>query len=80
MKGTKAAGEFNCLPIVKFFTDGDDKTLGQTAAILRYFGIRFGYYNPTDWRQTALIDPIVETWADILSAQAKIIYALELSD
>lgn len=51
--------------------------MGQMAAILRSFGARYGYYNPADWRQARLIDPIVETYADLLSGMAKIMFAKE---
>ncbi len=47
----------------------------QFGAILRSFGIRYGYYNPRDWKQARYIDPIVDTFADVLSAQAVFAFA-----
>ena len=49
-------------------------------AILRSFGMRFGYYKGADWRQAMLIDPIIETWMDLMKEQAKIVFNLEVSD
>ena len=39
--------------------------------MLRSFGIRFGYYNPKDWKFARYIDPIVEMWGDIFGLTAK---------
>ena len=43
MKNTEAAGEFNCLPIVSI----DGKRMGQTTAILRSLGAKYGLYDPS---------------------------------
>ena len=50
-------------------------TFGQLGATLRSFGIRFGYYNPRDWKAAKLIDPIVDTWADAFLANYSIFTA-----
>ena len=51
--------------------------MAQTNAILRSFGIRYGYYEPSDWKQARLIDPIVETYGDVLAGMYKITFAKE---
>ena len=47
---------------------------------MRCFAVRFGYYNPSDWMQASLIDPIVETWREVMFAQIKIVYQSKVSD
>jgi len=32
---------------------------------MRTFGIRYGYYNPKDWKMARYCDPIIDTWGDI---------------
>lgn len=49
--------------------------MGQLGAILRSFGIRFGYYDPRDWKMACLVDPLVDTWADVLGSASKILFA-----
>jgi len=71
-EAAKKAGidwDFDCLPMVTFTeNDGNSYELGHTAAILRSFGIRYGYYDPKDWKMCRLVDPIVETWNDLMTA------------
>lgn len=45
------------------------------AATLRSFGIRFGYYNPKSWQEARYIDPIVETFSDVVSSVGKTAFA-----
>ena len=42
---------------------------------MRSFGIRYGYYNAADWKTCRYIDPIVDTFADILGAQSLAAFA-----
>ena len=79
-KQTGHAGEFSCLPIITLTNKGREKELSQTLATLRCFGIKYGYYNPTNWKEARLIDPILDTWANILAAQAKIVYGVEKTE
>ena len=72
LKEQGKCGEFGGgLPQAKF-TDSDGKTheMGQLGAILRSFGIRFGYYDPKDWNKAIMIDKLVDTWADVIGAAA----------
>ena len=39
---------------------------------MRAIGIEKGYYDPSNWKQAAKIDWIVETWGSLISAQAGI--------
>ena len=69
LKGKPGAGEFNSLPLVEIKgSRGHTRELGQLSAVLRCFGIRFGYYNPRDWMQARLIDPIIDTWTEVVQA------------
>lgn len=49
--------------------------MAQFGAILRSFGIRYGYYNPRDWKACRYIDPVVDTFADVLGAQSMVAFA-----
>ena len=51
--------------------------MGQFGAIMRSFGSRFGYYNLKDWQQARFIDPIIDTWSDVVGQLAKIAFAPE---
>lgn len=76
LKAKGEGGEFGGgLPQVNFAADGQNVNMAQMAAILRSFGARYGYYDPANWRQSRLIDPIVETYSDVLNGMAKIIQA-----
>ena len=48
--------------------------MAQFGSILRSFGIRYGYYNPTNFQECRYIDPIVETFADVMSALTKLMF------
>ena len=77
-KANGEGGEFGGgLPQVQLTVGGRRVNMGQMAAILRSFGARFGYYDPTNWRQASLIDPIVEAYSDLITGMSKIIFAPE---
>ena len=57
--------------------DGKKVNMGQSVAVLRSFGIRYGYYDPKDWRCSLLVDPICETWGDVVGGMAKVFFAPE---
>jgi len=44
-------------------------------AILRHFGVRYGYYNPRDYRQAIMADEVVDTFADVMGALAGVLFA-----
>ena len=68
-KAAGDGGEFGGgLPQVYCVENGKTTRMAQFGAILRSFGIRYGYYNPKDWRQARYIDPIIDTWADLQAA------------
>ena len=46
--------------------NGKNINMGQACATLRSFGIRYGYYDPKDFKQAMLIDSVVETYGDFL--------------
>ena len=72
MKNTEAAGEFNCLPIVTV----DDKKLGQTNAVLRSLGTKYGCYDPSDSKKAYNIDVIVDCYSDLFNACAPILFLM----
>ena len=47
---------------------------------MRSFGIKFGYYDPSDWELAAIIDPVIDNWSDIMVAQTNIVNAVSVSD
>ena len=49
MRRSGNTGEFDRLPIITVINRGKEVDLGQPLAVLRSFGIKFGYYNPSDW-------------------------------
>lgn len=64
--------DFNCLPMVTYTSkEGGNFQLNQTISILRFFGVRYGYYNPNDWQTCRFVDPIIETWNDFMTAYSK---------
>ena len=52
---------------------GEGEAISRFGPVLRSLGIRYGYYNPKDWRQTMLIDPVVETWTEVINELYKIV-------
>lgn len=67
MKPTEG-GEMGGMPIVKVNMNGKEMRFQQLGAIMRMFGIKFGYYNPKDWKTARLIDPIVDTFGDVINS------------
>ena len=75
-KAAGDGGEFGGGLPQAFFTDNDKSMrCGQFGAIMRSFGIRYGFYDPKDWGKARYIDPIVDTFADVLNAQAAFAFA-----
>ena len=75
-KANGDGGEFGGgLPQALFQDKGKKYRAAQFGAILRSFGIRFGYYNPRDWKSCRYIDPVVDTFADVLAAQSVFAFA-----
>ena len=62
MKAEGKGGEFGSLPRVHI----DGKEYGQTTAILRSFGQRYGYYDASNMHCAAKCDVFVDAWADLL--------------
>ena len=48
--------------------------MSQFGAIIRHFGIRYGYYNPKDFQMAKYIDPVVETWGDVMGSMSKVLF------
>ena len=47
---------------------------------MRYYGIRNGYYVPTSHEMSRYVDPVVETFGDLLTAMSKLMFAPASSD
>ena len=62
MKAQGKSGEFGGLPRVT--TNGEE--LGQSLAILRMFGAKYGYYPTNDWKTSFYINVILDCWEDML--------------
>ena len=73
-KSCGEGGEFDGggLPQVQFRAlDGTIHRLSQFGAILRFFGIKYGYYDTGNWKASAFIDPVVDTFSDLIYALAQ---------
>ena len=72
-------GEFGGgLPQAKYTTEsGEEVHLSQFGSILRHFGMRYGYFDASDYQQSKFIDPLVDTFADIINSLAKFMFAPE---
>jgi len=58
-------GEFGGgLPQVFVKKGGKTMRMAQFSAIMRSFGIRYGFYDPKDWKAARYTDPIVDCWGD----------------
>ena len=69
-------GEFGGgLPQAFVQIDGKTHRMAQFGAILRSFGIRYGYYDPRDWKQARYIDPIIDSWSDLQGKLAGVAFA-----
>ena len=73
MKNTEAAGEFNCLPIVSI----DGKRMGQTTAVLRSLGTKYGLYDPSSHQKAFYIDVIVDLWSEMFDACVPIMFMMQ---
>ena len=77
-KKAGGGGEFGGgLPQVDLNSEGRRVNMGQMCAILRSFGARYKYYDPCDWKQASLVDPICEVYGDLLVGVAKVFFAPE---
>ena len=73
-KQSNDTGEFGGLPIVQD-VGSPAQGMQQTSAVLRSYGMKFGYYpenNQENWNLCGKIDEIVYTWADVLGSIAPI--------
>ena len=69
-------GEFNGgLPQVKFTVGGKAMDCSGLSAILHMFGVKFGYYDPKNWKEAGMIDPVVETFGDVIGAIGGVAFA-----
>ena len=62
LKGEGKGGEFNGLPRVCI----DGKEYGQSLAILRMLGQKYGYYDASNWKCAAKVDLFLDAWVDML--------------
>ena len=73
--GKQGTTEFGTgMPQVAANIGGKTTNWGQMGAILRSFGIRYGYYNPKDWKTARYCDPIVDSYADVLATLTAFAY------
>ncbi len=75
-KSEGKGGEFGGgLPQAVYTEGGVEHKLAQFSAIMRTFGIRFGYYDAGDWKQAMYVDPIMDTWGDIADSLSKVAFS-----
>jgi len=76
-KAADEGGEFGGgLPQIMFQDEqGLEIEMAQLGAILRHFGLRYGYYQANSYEMCRYVDPIVETFGDLMGHLAKIISA-----
>ena len=76
MKAAGNGGEFGGgLPQAYININGKTHRMAQFSAIMHAFVIRLGYYNPRDWQTARYVDPVIDLWADIQGAMAKVLFA-----
>ena len=76
LKAQGKGGEFGGgLPQVDVTIGGKAHNMAQFGATLRSFGIRYGLYDPKDWKLARYCDPVVDTWADVLGAMSGLLFA-----
>ena len=56
--------EFGCLPQVLVKKGAQKIRMAKFTAIMHSFGIRYGFYDPNDWKTARYCDPIVDCWGD----------------
>lgn len=77
-KAAGKGGEFGGgLPQACVTVNGKPHQLAQMGAILRMFAIKFGYYNPKDWKMARYADQIVDTYSDVLGKATPILFGPE---
>ena len=69
-KTSGKAGEFNCLPIVTL----NDQELGQTNAILRSLGTKYGCYDPEEYQNAYYVDVIIDAYTDMFDSTVPILF------
>lgn len=75
-KSQGKGGEFGGgLPQATYTENGVEQRLSQFGSILRHFGIRYGYYNPRNYQQAKYIDPVIDTFADVMGSLSLILFA-----
>lgn len=74
-KASGKAGEMPGMPIVY---EGD-QMFQQTSAIMRMYGMKFGYY-PKDYMEAGIVDMIFYSFADVFNAIGALITDTESSD
>jgi len=75
-KNDGSCGEFNGgLPQVKFTVGGKKMDCSGLSAILHMFGTKFGYYDPKDWKCAARVDPVIESFGDVVGAVGGVMFA-----
>ena len=69
-------GEFGGgLPQAVYTDNGKKVRIAQMGAILRHFGIRYGYYDTRNFKSAMYIDPVVDTFADQLNFMTKLLFS-----
>ena len=51
--------------------------MGQFGAMMRSFGMRYGYYDPKDCVAARYCDPLIDCWGDLQGALGKFAFAPE---
>ena len=77
-KARGEGGEFGGgLPYAEITLAGKKHRMAQFGAILRMFCIKYGYYNPKDWKCALYNDMIVDTWCDVAGAMGGVLFGGE---
>ena len=75
-KAAGGGGEFGGgLPFAIVSENGQTHRIAQFGAILHHFGVRYGYYDPKDYKMSFYIDPVVDTWGDLMNLLAGVLFA-----
>ena len=77
-KNNGMCGEFNGgLPQVKFTVGGKKMDCSGLSAIMHMFGVKYGYYDPKNFKQASLVDPIIESFGDVIGCVGGVAFAPE---
>ena len=77
-KNNGSTGEFGGgLPQVKFTVGGKKMDCSGLSAIMHMFGVKFGYYDPKNFKEACMIDPMVETFGDVISCIGGVAFAAD---